>query len=163
MANTQDRAGTDPTRYGYTQGQWDAAVDAGVRILKDVAGLGSSYGTISYTDLCERIFAISDVRVVPGEFAMPELLGDISRLTLRSDRCAITALVVYKNSEDAGKGLYALAITENLLPKNPSEDEKDRFRTDHMNRAYALWPRQRHVSGARFRPGSAWWSEKAPR
>ena len=117
MADTHDQAEADPMRYGYTQAQWDAAVDAGVRILKDVAGLGPSYGTISYTDLCERIFAICDVRVVPGEFALPELLGDISRVTLESDNCAITALVVYKDSVDAGKGLYALAIAEGLLPR----------------------------------------------
>jgi hypothetical protein len=154
MADTDDHAGADPTRHGYTQAQWDAVVDAGVRILKDVAGLGPSYGTISYTDLCERIFAICDVRVVPGEFALPELLGAMSRVTIASDGCAITALVVYKDSEDAGKGLYALAIAENLLPKNPSEDEKDRFRTHHMNLAYELWPRRRRVPGARFRHGS---------
>jgi hypothetical protein len=95
------------------------------------------------------------VRTVPGEFALPELLGDTSRVTLRSDDCAVTALVVYKNSEDAGKGLNALAITENLLPENPSDDEKDRFWTKDMNLAYALWPRQRHAPWARFRPGSA--------
>lgn len=122
-----------------------------MRILKDVAGLGQSYGTITYTDLCERIFAITDVRFVPGEFALPELLGDISRVTLETDNCAITALVVYKDSEDAGKGLYALAIHEGLLPKNPSDDQKDQFRIEHMNRAYELWPRERHVPGARFR------------
>jgi len=143
--------GIDPTRYGYTQGQWDAAVDAGVRILKDVAGLGPATGVISYTDLCERIFAITDVRVVPREFALPHLLGDMCRETLRSDRCAITALVVYQNSADAGPGLYSLAVDEHLLPKKPSEREKERFRSDHMNLAYATWPRQRHVSGARFR------------
>jgi hypothetical protein len=155
MADMEHRTGPNPTRYGYTQTQWDAAVDAGVRILKDVAGLGPSYGTISYTDLCDRIFAICDVRVVPGEFALPELLGEMSRVTLGSDNCAITALVVYKDSEDAGKGLYSLAIVEGLLPKAPTEDEKDRFRTKHMNLAYELWPRQRHVPGARFRGGSS--------
>jgi len=151
MADTHDRARVDPTRYGYTQAQWDAAVDAGVRILKDVAGLGPRDGTISYTDLCERIFAVTDVRVVPGEFALPELLGDMSRVTLETDDCAITALVVYKDSEDAGRGLYALAVHEGLLPKNPSDSQKDEFRIDQMNRAYELWPRQRHVPGARFR------------
>ena len=139
-------------RYGYTQAQWDAAVDAGVRILKDVAGLGPSYGTISYTDLCERIFAICDVRVVPGEFALPELLGDISAGDARIRQLRHHGhLVVYKDSVDAGKGLYALAIAEGLRSKNPREDEQDRFRTQNMNLAYERWPRQRHVPGARFR------------
>jgi hypothetical protein len=153
MADVRAWTSPDPKRYGYTQAQWDAAVDAGVRILKEVAGRGRSDGTISYTDLCERIFVFTDVRVVPGEFALPELLGDMSRVTLRSDNCAITALVVYKDSEDAGNGLYALAIQEGLVPKNPSADQKDKFRIDHMNLAYELWPRERHVPGARFRRG----------
>lgn len=143
----------DPTRYGYTQAQWDAVVDAGVRILKDVAGLGPSAGIISYTDLCERIYAMTDVRVVPGEFALPHFLGDMCLVTLNSDRCAITALVVYQDSTDAGKGLYSLAIQEGLLPKNPTEDDKDEFRTEHMNLAYNTWPRQRHIPGARFQRG----------
>ena len=34
----------DPTRYGYNRAQWDAVVGAGVRILKDVAGLGPRDG-----------------------------------------------------------------------------------------------------------------------
>ncbi|HTW98515.1 MAG TPA: hypothetical protein VMD59_07050 [Acidimicrobiales bacterium] len=137
----------EPTRFGYTKEQWEQAVDAGVRILKDVAGAG---GTISYTDLCERIFAVADVRVVPGELALAHILGAISRATLGSDECAITALVVYKGSADAGTGLYALAIEEGLLPKKPKADEKDAFRVEHMNKAYAIWHRKPLRPGERF-------------
>jgi len=138
----------DPTRFGYTPEQWERAVDAGVRVLKEVAGTRDN--VISYTDLCERVFAASDVRVVPGEYALPYILGDISRATLESDDCAISALVVYKNSTDAGAGLYDLAVVEGLLPKNPSDDQKDIFRFDHMNKAHDLWARQRHRPGERF-------------
>jgi hypothetical protein len=139
----------DPTRFGYTLEQWERAVDAGVRILKDVAGIRDNL--ISYTDLCERIYALSDVRVIPGEYALPYVLGDISRVTLESDGCAISALVVYKDSTDAGRGLYALAIQEGFLPKTPSENQEDQFRFKHMNKAYETWPRQRHRPGERFK------------
>jgi hypothetical protein len=148
MATDSGMSKIDPTRYGYTQDQWDRAVDAGVRILKDVAGTPDP---ITYTDLCERIFAISDVRIVPGEFALPHILGDISRETLRSDGCAITALVVYKDTADAGPGLYGLGIEEGLLPKNPTEIQKDKFRISHTVMAQQIWARQRHRPGERFK------------
>jgi hypothetical protein len=148
MSGSDDATRLDPTRFGYTQNEWDQAVDAGVGILKDVAGAGS---TIDYTDFCERIFAITGVRVVPGEYALAHLLGDVSRETLSTHNCAITTLVVYKDSTEAGSGLYTLAIEEGLLPKNPTEVQKDQFRISHMNRAYEIWRRQRHVPGERFR------------
>lgn len=139
---------TDPTRFGYTNEEWDRAVDAGVRILKEVAG--SPEGVINYTDLCERIFAVSDVRIVPGEYALPYVLGDISKVTLASDGCAVTALVTYKDSPEPGGGLYTLAVEEGLLPKHPTERQKDEFRIEHMNKALRLWPRERHRPGERY-------------
>jgi len=146
---SRGRSHQDPIRYGYTPEQWELVVDAGVRVLKDTAGIRDD--TISYTDLCERIFAITDVRVIPGEFALPHILGDISRETVRTNGCAITALVVYKNSVDAGQGLYSLAIEEGFLSKNPTEAQKDAFRVEHMNKAYDIWKRERHYPGERYR------------
>jgi hypothetical protein len=138
---------TDPTRFGYTPGQWQSAVDAGVDILKGVA---RDQTTISYQGLCDRIKDMTGVEIVLGEFALPHFLGDMSKVTLESSNIAITTLVTYKGTAEAGPGLYQLAELEGLLPKNSSEAEKERFRVDQMRLAYDEWKRVRRRPGERF-------------
>ena len=76
--------------------------------------------------------------MVPGEFALPQFLGDMCRETLRSDDCAITALVVYQNSADAGRGLYSLAVDEKLLPNNRASRSARSSGPSTWNRAYDM-------------------------
>jgi hypothetical protein len=143
---------TDGTRFGYTTDAWHQAVQAGVQVL---IGVARDQGTISYTDLCNKIYDICGIEVVPGEYALPHVLGDISEETLASDDIAITTLVTYASTTEAGQGLYALAVQKGPLPRNPTEAQKDAFRIDHMNRARERWPRPpRRRPGERFQTDS---------
>lgn len=138
----------DRARFGYSQGQWDRAVAAGVQIM---IGVARDHTTIAYHELCDRVFDVTGVRIVPGEFALRNFVGDISLSTLRSDGIAITALVTYAGSTETGQGLFSLAINQGLLPKNPSQDQMDRFRYGHMERAWQRWQRERLRPGERYR------------
>lgn len=64
----------ESTRFGYTSQQWQSAVQAGVEALVDTAARRDQ--TITYTDLCNRIRAHTGVEIIPGEYALPYLLGD---------------------------------------------------------------------------------------
>jgi hypothetical protein len=78
-------------------------------------------------------------------------VGDISKATLESDEIAITTLVTYAHTTEPRGGLYTLAMTEGLLPKNATEAQKDAFRIEHMNLAYARWQRVHRPPGERYR------------
>jgi hypothetical protein len=125
---------SDATRFGYTAERWERAVDAGVKTCIAVA---SDRTTISYTDLCRRIFDYSGVEIVPGEFALRALLGDISEVTLDSDGIAITALVTYQGTTEPGDGFFALGVEHGLLPKKPTPGQRDEFRVRQVAAAYA--------------------------
>jgi hypothetical protein len=138
---------SDGTRFGYSQKRWDNAVDSGVKTL---IGVARDKGVISYTELCRRIFDDTEVEIVPGEYALPFLLGDISDQALDQYSVALTTLVTYKDSTDAGQGLYALAVEHGLLPKNPTELQKEEFRTQQVNAAYERWQRPKRRPGERY-------------
>jgi hypothetical protein len=141
----------DPTRFGYSNDEWVQAVDAGVAIM---IGVVRNHTTIEYGQLCDQVFDVTGIQIVPGEYALPHFIGDISRSTLRTDGIAISALITYAGSVETGQGLYTLTINEGLLPANPTQDQKDRFRHEHMERSWDQWRRQRPRPGERYRGGA---------
>jgi hypothetical protein len=124
---------TDSLRFGYTPEQWQFAVDTGVKVLIDLAS-GGPENSIEYNELCRSIYVHSGIEIVPGEYALRILLRDISRVTLASHGMAITALVTYQGSTDAGKGIYSLGVDEGLLPKNATWEQQEQFRWEHRER-----------------------------
>lgn len=141
----------DVRGFGYTDDEWEVAIDTGYRILQGVAARQSM---IDYTDLCSDIRTACGVEFVPGEFALPHLLGAISSRSLAERTVAITALVVYRsgpNKGDPGPGLYALAKEKGLLPKDATDRQKESFLVDHVKRSYETWQAPRRRPGERFR------------
>jgi hypothetical protein len=141
----------DVRGFGYTDEEWDAAIEAGYRILQAVA---ARQAMIDYTDFCTEVRAACDVEFVPGEFALPHLLGAISSRSLADHDVAITSLVVYRSGNrkgDPGPGLFALAKEKGLLPSDATDRQKDAFVIEHVKRAYELWTASRRRPGERFR------------
>ena len=92
---------------------------------------------------------------IPGEFALPYLLGAISARSLNDHDVAITALVVYRSGPHKGSpgpGLFALAVEKGLLTKGATPRQKDAFVSDHVRRSYEIWSTPRRRPGQRFSP-----------
>ena len=117
------------TYFGYTNEQWKQAQE---QVREALIQQARHQSTITYSDLCRQVTAI---QISPHDYALPHLLGAVSRQEHAKGRGLITILVVYKNGEyEPGPGFYKLA--EEL-----GYDCADRLRfwSDHLKLVYGQW------------------------
>jgi hypothetical protein len=89
--------------HGNPETDWRRAKDEARMAMVKRARLGR---TMTYTDLCNKIGAIS---FDPHDPRLPHFLGEISREEDAEGRGMLTAVVVHKHDGQPGKGFFELA------------------------------------------------------
>ncbi len=129
---------TESDRFGYSPDEWEAAVAAGYEVL---VGAATRQSSIDYTQFCDETFQRCGVRFVPGEYALPHLLGDVSTKSRADDGVLLTVLVVYRSGPhqgEPGPGFFQLARHLGLLAST-SKAAEDRFYARHMEAVLDKW------------------------
>lgn len=123
---------TDAGRFGYSTEAWERTVDAGLEFLKSEVRLGR---TTTYTEFCAVVTRRSGSTLQPNDFALPHVLGDISRRTHDTNDALITSIVLYIDDNRPGDGFFRLAQELHLLPKGSlSPRQKDAFWIEQFNK-----------------------------
>lgn len=89
--------------HGFPETDWRRAKDEARAAMTKRARLGR---TMTYTDLCNEISAIS---FDPHDPRLPHFLGEISTEEDAEGRGMLTAVVVHKHDGQPGKGFFELA------------------------------------------------------
>lgn len=93
-----------PNYYGFTQRQWEAGKQEMHAILKRVA---FEQRTISYGDLSDQLRSI---QIGHHDYAMAEMLGEISEEEDATGRGMLSALVVHRDGDmRPGEGFFKYA------------------------------------------------------
>jgi hypothetical protein len=130
--------------YNRSDEEWDLLVDVGREILMEVAGDGQ---TTNYTQLNRKLVERTDCRAFDFErpderAAMGHLLGLIVERDQLTDpdsrKLMLSALVLYVDGNDAGAGFYTLAKELGLLSAKASQQEKEMFWVDQVQRLHTL-------------------------
>ncbi|MEV7805616.1 hypothetical protein AB0O28_21975 [Microbispora sp. NPDC088329] len=121
--------------YGRDDETWDLLVDAGLEFLAEVASKG---GTTTYTDLNAALVERTglpgfDFERIDERAAIGHLLGKIVERNRPETGWMISALVLYKDSPDAGPGFFNLAVELGLLTPKPSFEQKFLFWRRHYD------------------------------
>lgn len=90
-------------RHGFPESDWETAKEQARQAMVKRARRGR---TMTYTDLCSEIEAIS---FDPHDPRLPHFLGQISTEEDAAGRGMLTAVVVHKHDGQPGKGFYDLA------------------------------------------------------
>lgn len=115
--------------YGYSQTAWNAAKN---EAREAMIARAKVRGMIAYSDLTKEIRAI---RFAPDDFALAQLLGEISTDEDAAGRGMLTVLVVHKLGDmEPGNGFYELA---RALGRSTADPVK--FWIEELHRVHAQW------------------------
>lgn len=131
---------TDPSRWGFTDEQWDDLADKGYQFLADVAGRGDM---TNYSDLSKHLLDETELVVEPWGDPMRFLLGDIAVRSYEERGAVITALVQYKdrNKTLPAVGLFNISHEIGLLPEpsTMTPDDRDAFWIAQINASHQAY------------------------
>lgn len=117
------------TRFGYSVVDWGRAKD---QARAAMIGRAKQRGMITYSDLT---LAITAIAFKPDDFALADLLGEISTEEDEAGRGMLTVLVVHKHGDmEPGTGFYDLA-------GDLGRDTSDRLKcwVSELHRVHAHW------------------------
>jgi hypothetical protein len=130
-------------KWGYHIDDLDRAVEETRRILVSVA---REEGTITYTDLCQRITSIS---LEPHSYALANILGRVSAAEDAGGRGMLSALVVYKGDRDIRPGVGFFNLARERGYPIPDRDAEDIFWANQVRKIYDEHSRRRRFSKRR--------------
>ena len=115
-----------PTRYGYSELQWENGKREMLGILRQRA---SQERTIAYGELSSKL---TSIQIGPHDNAMGVMLGQISEEEDACGRGMLSVIVVHKEGDQQpGKGFFELAAD---LGRDIRD--RDRMWIDELNRVY---------------------------
>lgn len=130
------------SKFGREDDEWDKLIDAGHAFLIERARLKefthyTELNTVLATRTGVRAFDFSQDRDRAG---MGHLLWLIVERDVHKTGLMLSALVRYRDGNDAGTGFYKYATELGLLPPNAGPHERERFwlgQVDAIHRHYA--------------------------
>lgn len=145
MSNLTDVSEHAATHYGRTEVEWEELTSVGLRFLIEQAELQR---TTTYTELNTVLGQRTDARTFDFDdeserVAMGELLFRIVERDRPASSHMISALVIYLNENDAGRGFYTLAQEYGILSKDASADDKLVFWSSEVAQLHDHYRRRR--------------------
>lgn len=144
---------TAAERYGITEDDWEALINAATEFLASEAGEGS---LTSYSELNKTI--AEQTGLDPLDFSHPEgrnalawILGEVVNRTVDDVGAMLSAVVIYIDQNDAGPGFYHLAVdlTEqgrlrgDGLAKDATKEQKTAFWTRQVSAVHSAYKTRR--------------------
>lgn len=124
-------------KWGYHVRDLDRAVEETRGILVSVA---KNEGTITYTELCDRILSI---KVEPHSYALAHILGRVSSSEDSRGRGMLSVLVVYKGDRDLRPAVGFFNLAREQGYDLPNRDAEDAFWTRQLEKVYDEHSRRR--------------------
>jgi hypothetical protein len=118
--------------HGFSENEWRLAKEQARAAMIRRAKRGA---TMTYTDLCEEVSAIS---FSPHDPRLAHFLGEISTEEDAAGRGMLTAVVVHKHDRWPGAGFFELAQSLGRRVSDPEKvwiAELDKLRAAHADRA----------------------------
>jgi len=115
-------------RYGFTDDDWKMVRSEIRSILVDVA---ASEGTITYSDL---VSGVTSAKLEANQYALFEMLGEISWEESKAGRGMLTAVVISKDSNLPGPGFFGVA--EEL---GYTITDRDLFWVEELRKVHSSW------------------------
>ncbi len=132
---------------GRSDEEWETLIACGLDFLVEVA---RRERTTSYTELNAVLVRRTglwgfDFEQESERAAMGHLLGEIVARNRPSTDLMISALVLYLNENDAGRGFYSLAEDLGVLPRNSSRQAMWDFWVTEVARVHDYFGRNSNV------------------
>ena len=99
---------------------------------------------ISYQELADACGLGLDMGLPHHRNEIAGILGDIGAYECRADRPVLSAVVVFKNTFEQGKGFYALC--QELGIGEARKLERDLFGTQQITACFEFWKNPRHYA-----------------
>jgi hypothetical protein len=137
----------EPQRFGRSDEDWDALVDATTAFLEERARLGrtTSYSEVNWAIARRTGLPTFDFSLDRDRAAMGAILGEVVDETIGESGVMMSAIVVYIDRNDAGPGFYKLAQLLGLLPPSATADDKLRFWSGQVKQVLEKYRRPRRV------------------
>jgi hypothetical protein len=116
-------------KYGFTKKEWEEAKEEIRKILIDRAKIEK---TIYYSELASQI---NTIEIAPEEYALHEMLGEITIAEDNAGRGLLSALVIHKEGDGMpGQGFFDLAKKRGRDTSN-----KLKFWSEELKSVYYYW------------------------
>lgn len=127
-----------PQRFGFSDQEWERMVEAGYDYLAKRAARGQ---ISDYTSVSGEVARTAGVRVEAWQYAFHWVLGDIATKSYRDKRVLLTAVVTYRNSTEAGVGLFNIAQQLGVIDEVPPHNsvERDRLHMQWINDCFTAY------------------------